>query len=108
MFQLRGFSLMRNHSSIPKDRNSILPPEKIKGVRYTRQGESAFVEDFEKREDPRHQPYYWLAGSYKMQDTDQDTDAWALDAGYVSVTPISYDLTAYEVLPTLNDWGLKV
>jgi len=85
-----------------------LPAERIKGVRLTRQGESAFVEDFEKREDPRRQPYYWLAGAYKMNDTDQDTDAWALDAGYVSVTPITYDLTAYQVLPTLHDWRLKV
>ena len=85
-----------------------LPRVKIKGVRFTRQGESAYVEDFAMREDPRRQPYYWLAGSYKMRDTDQDTDAWALDNGYISVTPISYDLTAYEVLPVLNDWGLKV
>jgi 5'-nucleotidase len=43
-----------------------------------------------------------------MNDTDQDTDAWALDAGYVSVTPISYDLTAYEVLRDLTQWGLEV
>jgi 5'-nucleotidase len=85
-----------------------LPQDEIKGVRITRQGESAFVEDFERREDPRRQPYYWLAGSYKMNDTDQDTDAWALDAGYVSVTPISYDLTAYEVLRDLTQWGLEV
>ena len=85
-----------------------LPPDKIKGVRITRQGESAYVEDFERREDPRRQPYYWLAGSYKMNDTDQDTDAWALDAGYISVTPISYDLTAHEVLNDLSGWGLKV
>ena len=85
-----------------------LPPDQIKGVRITRQGESAYVEDFERREDPRRQPYYWLAGSYKMNDTDQETDAWALDAGYISVTPISYDLTAYEVLRDLTEWGLKV
>ena len=85
-----------------------LPPGQIKGVRVTRQGESAYVEDFERREDPRRQPYYWLAGSYRMNDTDQDTDAWALDAGYISVTPITYDLTAYEVLNDLSSWGLKV
>jgi 5'-nucleotidase len=85
-----------------------LPRAKVKGVRLTRQGESAYVEDFARREDPRGQPYYWLAGSYKMRDTDQDTDAWALENGYISVTPITYDLTAYEVLPTLNNWGLKV
>lgn len=84
-----------------------LSRSRIKGVKYTRQGESAYVEDFAIREDPRRQKYYWLAGSYRMQDTDEDTDAWALQNGWISVTPISFDLTAYQVLPDLRDWRLR-
>lgn len=85
-----------------------LPKEQIKGVKFTRQGESAFVEDFAIREDPRRQLYYWLAGSYKMRDTDEDTDAWAIDNGWISVTPISFDLTAYQFLPDIRDWNVKL
>ena len=85
-----------------------LPRSEIKGVRLTRQGDSAYVEEFSVREDPRRQPYYWLAGSYKMTDTDEDTDAWALDHGYVSITPITFDLTAYSELDTIRNWNLKV
>lgn len=85
-----------------------LPRERIKGVKFTRQGESAYVEDFAVREDPRRQPYYWLAGSYKLQDTDEDTDAWALENGWISVTPITFDLTAYQFLPDVRDWGVRL
>jgi 5'-nucleotidase len=51
------------------------------------------------RSDPRAEPYYWQAGTYQMSDVDADTDALAVDQGYVSVTPVSYDLTAHEFLP---------
>ncbi|HEX6547476.1 MAG TPA: 5'/3'-nucleotidase SurE [Candidatus Dormibacteraeota bacterium] len=85
-----------------------LPLSKIKGVRYTRQGDSGFVEDFARREDPRHQPYFWLAGTYQMTDEDEDTDAWALAHDYVSITPITYDLTAYHFVDELRGWRLTL
>lgn len=81
-----------------------LPRGEIKGIRVTRQGESAYVEDFAMREDPRRQPYYWLAGSYLMRDEDPETDAWALENGYVSITPITFDLTAHDVLRDIAGW----
>jgi 5'-nucleotidase len=84
-----------------------LPRDRIKGLRVTRQGDSAYREDFAIREDPRGQPYYWLAGSYLMQDEDQATDAWALEHGYASVTPISFDLTAHDQLEGLRGWDLE-
>jgi 5'-nucleotidase len=83
-----------------------LPADRIKGVRVTRQGESAYEEDFTMRDDPRGQPYFWLAGSYLMQDVDPDTDAHALGDGYVSVTPISFDLTAHDRRNEIEAWRL--
>jgi 5'-nucleotidase len=85
-----------------------LPRAEINGIRITRQGDSAFVEDFEMRQDPRHQPYYWLAGSYLMSDEDPETDAWAIANGYVSITPVSYDLTAHAMRRELATWGWRV
>lgn len=85
-----------------------LPRSQIKGIRVTRQGDSAYEEDFTVREDPRKQPYYWLAGSYQMVDDDPGTDAWALSNGYVSVTPITFDLTAREMLSDLKRWRWRV
>lgn len=85
-----------------------LPRSQIKGIRVTRQGDSAFEEDFTVREDPRKQPYYWLAGSYQMVDDDPGTDAWAVTNGYVSITPITFDLTAPEMLEDLKGWRWRV
>ena len=85
-----------------------LPRSQIKGIRVTRQGDSAYEEDFTLREDPRKQPYYWLAGSYLMVDDDPHTDAWVLANGYVSITPITFDLTARAALDDLARWRLRV
>jgi 5'-nucleotidase len=72
-----------------------LPGSEIKGTRVTRQGDSTYQEGYELRKDPRGQPYYWLVGTYVVRDDDEDTDEWALANGYVSVTPITFDLTAH-------------
>ncbi len=82
--------------------------ERVRGIRITRQGDSAYVEDFAVRQDPRNQPYYWLAGRYKMTDSDPDTDAWALEHGYVSITPVTYDLTARDSIEVISSWGWRV
>ena len=85
-----------------------LPRAEIRGVRITRQGDSSYAEEFQKGLDPRQKPYYWLAGTYEMTDDDQGTDAWALANGYVSVTPISFDLTAHQEMARIEGWGLKL
>ena len=82
-----------------------LPPEKVAGIRVTRQGRSVFQEEFTIREDPRRQPYYWLAGSFQMTDEEPDTDAWAVSHGYVSVTPVTFDLTDYRSLDDVSGWS---
>jgi len=84
-----------------------LPLGRVKGVKVTRQGESAYEEKYDIRNDPRDVPYYWAAGQYRMSDLDEGTDALALDQGYVSVTPVSFDLTARGFLEELSRWELR-
>jgi 5'-nucleotidase len=83
-----------------------LPLEQVKGIKVTRQGDSAYEEKYDVRSDPRGVPYYWAAGHYQMSDVEDGTDALALDQGYVSVTPVSFDLTAYEFLDEVKGWKL--
>jgi 5'-nucleotidase len=80
------------------------PADRVRGMRLTRQGDSSFVDALAERLDPRGQPYYWLAGSYQMTDTDPTTDALALEEGWVSITPLSLDLTAHHVLADFSSW----
>jgi len=81
-----------------------VPPSELKGYRITRQAIGRFIEEFDKRIDPYNQPYYWLVGSFSTQDRGEDTDVWAIQNGYVSVTPITIDLTAYSAMQDLHLW----
>jgi 5'-nucleotidase len=83
-----------------------IPEEEIKGVAITRQGASRVEERFEKRIDPRNQTYYWLDGQFRLQESISDADATMVQDGYVSITPVQFDLTAYEALDTLRSWNL--
>lgn len=85
-----------------------LPRGKIKGVKVTRMGSSGYVDEFTLRTDPGNEPYYWLTATYKTTDTDQDTDAAALKAGWVTITPVTFDLTAYDVLDDIAAWKVKL
>jgi 5'-nucleotidase len=79
-----------------------LPPERVRGLRFTRQDIGPLVENFERRVDPREHVYYWLAEINERRDPDPETDYGALAAGFVSVTPLSHDLTDYRSLETLK------
>jgi len=77
-----------------------LPPDQVRGLKFTRQDVGPLVEHFERRVDPRERIYYWLAEINDRQAPDLNTDFGALEAGYVSITPIHHDLTHY---PSLED-----
>jgi 5'-nucleotidase len=80
-----------------------LPLEELRGIRLVRQGTFRFLEKFDKRVDPRENIYYWQAGSLPSPDEAPDTDHALLSQGYVTVTPIGYDLTHYPSLELLRD-----
>ncbi|MEJ5223718.1 MAG: 5'/3'-nucleotidase SurE [Anaerolineales bacterium] len=82
-----------------------LPAEQIKGIRITRQGLRVYRDRLDQRVDPRGRPYYWIGGDSPTGTPEEGTDVGALAAGYVSITPISLDLTMYSAIPTLGDWG---
>ncbi|MBG0860317.1 MAG: 5'/3'-nucleotidase SurE [Bacteroidales bacterium] len=76
----------------------------IKGIRICRQSKGNWKEEFEKRKDPMGKTYYWLTGSYNNHEPDaEDTDEWALRNNYVSVVPVTVDMTAYAYLDKLRD-----
>ena len=80
-----------------------IPADQIKGVVVVRQGKSNVIESFEKRVDPRENIYYWVSGGSVCGSEEKDTDVGALSAGFITITPIQYDLTRYDLLDTLQD-----
>jgi len=83
-----------------------LPKSKIKGVRVTTQGKTPFRERFDKRVDPREHTYYWLSGEVIDTSTARDSDITAMRDGYISITPLQYDLTDYDFIGDLMNWRL--
>lgn len=79
-----------------------LPEDQIRGAVVVRQGRSRVMESFEKRVDPRDNIYYWMSGETVSGEQDIETDTAALQAGYITITPIQYDLTRYELLDPLR------
>jgi len=79
----------------------------VKGVRVTRQGDSGYQDRFERRLGPHSIPNYRSAASYEMSDIDETTDALALAQGFVSLTPVTFDLTSFEMLDELKRWELS-
>lgn len=86
--------------------NVNVPAGMVRGVRFTRQGWSIFRDRLVERLDPRGRPYYWIGGDRPTGLTDEGTDFWALENGYVSITPLQLDLTAHSALPALMEWKL--
>lgn len=82
-----------------------LPADQIRGLMFCRQNRGYWREEFERRQDPRGQDYYWLSGSFQNIEPDAtDTDEWALQHGYISIVPIQVDLTNYKQLEHLKTW----
>lgn len=74
----------------------------IKGIKVCKQAYAKYEEKFDERKDPHGRRYYWLTGEFKNFDTGKDTDVWALKNNYVSVVPVQFDLTHYEMKKKLE------
>jgi 5'-nucleotidase len=81
--------------------------ELINGLKICRQAYAKYVEDFIERVDPHGRKYYWLTGEFVNFDKGTDTDVWALANNYVSIVPVQFDLTHYQLKTKLEkSWGL--
>lgn len=82
--------------------NLNAPSGPLKGIRWARQAKSRYVEEFEGRIDPHNRDYYWMTGKFQLLEENGGSDIDVLEQGYASLTPIQYDLTAYELLSELE------
>ncbi len=111
-FKLIGY-LKENRLTIPKRSvlNINVPAvsrEEIKGIRVTVLGKRDYNDRFEKRFDPRGNPYYWAVGDIlPFRKDDLIYDIFAVEKNYVSLTPLHYDLTNYQLYTEIRDWGLE-
>lgn len=81
-----------------------LPLSEIKGIRVTRCGSRHPAEQVFCQQDPRGQDLYWIGPPGEKWDVGPDTDFAAVEQGYVSITPLQIDLTAYTAQKVVESW----
>jgi 5'/3'-nucleotidase len=91
--------------------NVNIPPvpfQALKGIRVTRLGTRVFRDQIVEKKDPRGKTYYWIGGEDPTWSPDEASDFAAVAEGYVSVTPLTFELTDTQGVVDLGSMGLKL
>jgi 5'-nucleotidase len=101
--------ILANQGSQPQLYNLNIPTSALAGevhLKIVPMGVQPYDDKFEKRTDPRGRSYFWAAGEYPPL-LDDETDLSALKKGFVTLTPLHYDMTRHEMLANMQkwDWG---
>jgi len=85
--------------------NVNFPIGKPKGIKVAKQAQGKWMEEYEKRYDPHNHDYFWLTGYFQSyEDESEDADVFVLDNNFVSVVPVSLDMTCYQTLDLIKNW----
>ena len=77
-----------------------------KGFRATVQAKRNHVTEVSERLDPRDRAYYWIEEGDNHWEPHDRSDYQAVHDGYISITPLHPDMTAYDVLRYVEDLPL--
>ncbi len=78
----------------------------VRGVRVVPQNVAPYVETFDRRVNPRGRVYFWTNPGLNCPDPHPDTDVTAMAEGYITVTPLQFNLTDARRLAEMKDWKL--
>lgn len=76
----------------------------VKGVRVVPQNVAAYTETYDRRIDPRGRVYFWSGPDFSCPVPHPDSDVCALGDGYITVTPLQFDLTHAAMLERMKGW----
>lgn len=80
----------------------------IRGVRVVPQNVAPYLETFDRRTDPRGRVYFWSTPDFTCPAPHPDTDVTVLGEGYVTITPLQFNLTHAAMLERMKGWDLRV
>lgn len=94
-------------TTIPHDRLinvnfPAVPLAAVKGIKLCPQGRRKLDDNLDRRTDPAGRPYIWIGGQRTIPFTEHpEADFQQIKLGYITVTPISLDMTDYQLMATL-------
>ena len=77
-------------------------------VRVVPMDVARYGEHFIRRQDPKGRTYYWATGDPPPRAGEFETDLTALKNGYVTLTPLGYDMTHVPQLEQMQKWRLEI
>ena len=83
--------------------NINVPQGPTKGIKVTVQARRNHITKVDERIDPRGQRYFWIEEGQDEWEPHDRSDFQAVRDGYISVTPLQPDLTAYSLIPAVED-----
>jgi 5'-nucleotidase len=86
----------------------VLERGPVKGVKVRPQNVSVYKEEYTRRVNPRGRLYFWTSPDFVCPEPHPDTDVIALSEGYVTVTPLKFDLTDAVRLQEMQSWEWTV
>jgi 5'-nucleotidase len=72
--------------------NVNFPEHDPRGIRWTRQSVRHYDGNVVSGKDPMGRPHFWFVVK-PLEPADENTDRWAVEHGYTSITPLRLDLT---------------
>lgn len=88
--------------------NINVPQGRTKGFKVTVQARRNHITKVDERVDPRGQRYFWIEEGQNDWEPHDRSDFQAVRDGYISVTPLQPDLTAYSVIATIEEFLLEL
>ncbi|MEW5982491.1 MAG: 5'/3'-nucleotidase SurE [Acidobacteriota bacterium] len=86
--------------------NINVPRKVTKGFKVTVQAKRNHVTSVAERVDPKHRPYYWIDEAEDEWEPHDRSDYQAVRDGFISITPLQPDMTAYDALARV-EWQLR-
>ncbi|MFZ5965800.1 MAG: 5'/3'-nucleotidase SurE [Bacillota bacterium] len=80
----------------------------LKGVDITILGVRKYQNSFIERIDPRGQTYYWMGGELVEIESEKGTDVYSIQNNKISVTPIHFDLTKFDLIKEIEGWHIPL
>lgn len=78
-----------------------------KGALITKLGKRVYNDIIVEKTDPRGKNYYWIGGEPEWFEI-EGSDYSAVHAGYVSITPLSVDMTCISTFGSFSDMKIKI
>jgi 5'-nucleotidase len=80
----------------------------VRGVRVAPQNVAPYRETYDRRMDPRGRVYFWNNPGFICPEPHPDTDVSLMDQGYITVTPLQFNLTHSVMLERMKDWRFHI